>query len=101
MNAETIHHVVSMIETHVQSRPSGADFEMAYQVRVAIDRIRFAVKQAEQLTHADQRREVGLQLLDAIDRLEAVDRCFQDRSRIQGNGQRRSHPASSGAVLNP
>src|SRR5712692_7519002 len=31
-------------DAHVKSPPSPIEFEMAYQVRVAIDRIRFAIK---------------------------------------------------------
>jgi hypothetical protein len=56
---------------------------MAYHARIAIDRIRFAIKLSEpSWQHANQTHEAGLQLLEALDRLEAVDRCFQDRSRI-------------------
>jgi hypothetical protein len=59
------------------------EFEMAYQVRVAIDRIRFVIKHTEQfgLRSADQTHEAGLQLLDALERLETLDRRFQLRSR--------------------
>jgi hypothetical protein len=59
------------------------EFEMAYQARVAIDRIRFAIKHTERFgPHTDQMREAGLQLLDALERLESVDRRFQRRSRL-------------------
>ena len=64
-------------------RPSAIEFEMAYQARVAIDRIRFAIKHTEQIgRHLDQGREVCLQLLDALERLQALDRHFQARSQI-------------------
>lgn len=73
-----------------RDHPSPIEFEMAYQARVAIDRIRFAIKHTEQFARqTDRSREVGLQLLDALDRLEALDRHFQARSRIgslQRNG---------------
>ncbi len=73
--------MLRLIETRDQSRPTPMEFEMAYQVRVAIDRIRFAIKHAEQFgPHTDQMREAGLQLLDAIDRLESAERGFQRRS---------------------
>jgi hypothetical protein len=62
-----MHQIIEAIEADVQSRPSAMEFEMAYQARVAIDRIKFAIKHAE--------------LLDALDRLEALDRRFQVRSR--------------------
>jgi hypothetical protein len=66
---------------------------MAYQARVAIDRIRFAIKHTEQFgPRSDQMREAGLQLLDALQRLETVDRRFQARSRSRG-----SRTAASGA----
>src|SRR5579884_4444444 len=75
--------------------PSAIEFEMAYQARVAIDRIRFAIKHTEQFgPRSDQIREAGLQLLDALQRLETVDRCFQARSR-----SRESRSAASGARL--
>jgi hypothetical protein len=67
-------------------------FEMAYQARVACDRIRFAIKHLEQFARGSEpAREVSLQLLDALDRLEELDRQFQTRSRMgilsgRGNG---------------
>jgi len=71
------------LEAEVGSRPSALEFEMAYQARVAIDRIKFAIKHAEQFAKpCIHMREVSLQLLDALDRLEALDRRFQIRSRI-------------------
>ncbi|HZQ56240.1 MAG TPA: hypothetical protein VFB14_28885 [Bryobacteraceae bacterium] len=48
-----------------------------------MDRIRFAIKHTEQFApYTEQMREVGLQLLDALDRLESVDRRFQKQSRV-------------------
>jgi hypothetical protein len=62
--------------------PSPIEFEMAYQVRVAIDRIRFAIKATDQLAHHPHHlQEAGLQLLDALDRLESAERGFQRRFR--------------------
>ena len=53
---------------------------MAYQACVAIDRIRFAIKHTEQFApQTDQMREAGVQLLDALERLESADRNFQNR----------------------
>jgi hypothetical protein len=87
-----MHQIVEIIEAEVRSRPSAIEFEMAYQARVAIERIRFAIRHAEQFSKpCDQMREVGLQLLDALDRLESVERRFQVRSqtsRDNGNGHR-------------
>lgn len=77
-----MHHLDEIIGTEVPSRPSLAEFEMAYQARIAIDRIKFAIKHTEQFARpCDCLREVGLQLLDALERLEGLDRRFQSRSR--------------------
>ncbi|SRR5579883_1619389 len=73
--------ILGLIERRAQSRPTPMEFEMAYQARIAIDRIRFAIKQTEQFgPHTDQMREAGLQLLDALDRLEGAERKFERRS---------------------
>ena len=77
-----MHQIVEAIEADVQSRPSAMEFEMAYQARVAIDRIKFAIKHAEQFARpCETMRAAGLELLDALERLEALDRRFQVRSR--------------------
>src|SRR5579872_1426609 len=99
MGSEAMHQILEQIEADVQSRPSPIEFEMAYQARVAIDRIRFAIKHAEQFCpKSDPVRQVGLQLLDALQRLETVDRRFQQRSRIHGTGleSARGYSAVSG-----
>src|SRR5260221_699875 len=84
MRSAIMRQIVAAIEADAQSRPSAIEFEMAYQARVAIDRIRFAIKHTEQFgPRTDQMREAGLQLMDALDRLQAVDRRFQTRSRSQ------------------
>ena len=82
MSSGTMQQIVEIIEAEAQSRPSAIEFEMAYQARIVIDRIKFAIKHTEQFARpCDTMREVGVQLLDALDRLEAVDRQFQARSR--------------------
>jgi hypothetical protein len=90
MSSERIQQILAILEADVKSKPCAIEFEMAYQVRIAIERIRFAIKHAEQFGNpSGQMREASLQLLDALDRLEAVDRRFQIRSRISrpnGNG---------------
>jgi hypothetical protein len=78
-----LEEIVAMIQASAHARPTPMEFELAYQVRVAIDRIRFAIKHTEQFApHTDQMREAGLQLLDALERLEGVDRQFQRRPRL-------------------
>ena len=74
---------VETIEADVQSRPTAMEFEMAYQARVAMDRIKFAIRHSEQFASTcKMMREVGLELLDALERLEALARHFQVRSRM-------------------
>ena len=77
--------IIETIEADATSRPSAIEFEMAYQARVAIYRIKFAIKHTEGSARpCDTMREVGLELLDALERLEALDRRFQVRSRMAG-----------------
>ncbi|MFL6450740.1 MAG: hypothetical protein ACJ746_24105 [Bryobacteraceae bacterium] len=80
--SEVLQEFVAMIEADAQLRPSPGEFEMAYQARVAIDRIRFAIKATESTReHPEELREAGMQLLDALDRLEAAEHRFQNRWR--------------------
>ena len=102
MSSEAMHQILEQIEADVQSRPSPIEFEMAYQARVAIDRIRFAIKHTEQFApNTDPIREAGLQLLDALQRLETVDRRFQQRSRSCDGARtaksERAHESVNGA----
>jgi hypothetical protein len=82
MNSDRVRQFLLEIQTELASGPSSIEFEMAYQARVAIDRIKFAIKHVEQFApRTDQIRQANLQLLDALQRLETVDRRFQERSR--------------------
>ncbi len=82
MSSEAMHQFLEQIEADVRAHPSPIEFETAYQARVAIDRIKFAIKHTEHFgPRTDAIREAGLQLLDALERLESVDRRFQQRSR--------------------
>lgn len=49
MKSEVINEIVSLIEAQVKSRPSPIEFQMAYQIRVAIDCIRFAIKATDNI----------------------------------------------------
>lgn len=83
MSSEAMREVLQLIDANAQSRPTPMEFELAYQVRVAMDRIRFAIKHIEQFApHTDPTQEIGLQLLDALQRLETADRRFQERSHL-------------------
>lgn len=96
MSSEFTQRIVQLIEADVVSRPSAIEFEMAYQARVASDRIRFAIRHAEQFARpSDTMREACLELLDALQRLEALDRRFQVRSRL-ASGHRNGRESSNG-----
>jgi hypothetical protein len=86
--------IVAAIEADIQSRPSAIGFEMAYQARVAIDRIKFAIRHTEQFARpCETMRQAGLQLLDAL------DRRFQVRSRmVNGHGNGTESPNGSGVA---
>ncbi len=80
--SEFARKMVSMVR-QAQPRTTGApDFEMAYQAKVAAERIRFAIRQLdEESRRVAQIRDAAMQLLDALERLESVDRRFQDEWR--------------------
>lgn len=100
MDSEMMHQIVELLEFDAHARPSPIEFEMAYQARVAMDRIRFAIKQTEQFgPHTDQMREAGIQLLEALQRLEQVDRRFQVRSRA-GSGSPRGNDEKAPRPMN-
>ena len=81
MSSEMEDRILALIEAEAQACRSSIEFEMAYQARVAMDRIRSAIKQAEQFSKpTDEMRQATLELLDALNRLERVDRRFQLRS---------------------
>jgi hypothetical protein len=89
------------IQAELASGPSSIEFEMAYQARVAVDRIKFALKHSGFAPRTDQMRQVELQLLDARERLEKVDRRFQERSRMTAvercGTPREPRPTSNGS----
>lgn len=97
MPSEMMQQVLHMIEAEAQVRPAAADYELAYQVRVAIDRIRFAIRQTEQFAlRTDEIREAGLQLLDALDRLQSAERRFQERFRVRSANAKPQRERSAG-----
>jgi hypothetical protein len=67
--SELARDVFSIVEKKIRSTPSSFEFEMAYQSRVAIDKLRFAITHIERLgSNAIALSEVNYQLLDALDR---------------------------------
>jgi len=58
------------------------NFEMAYQIRVAIDEIGFAIKATESCpSNPAVTLEARIQLLDALGRLQSSERRFMSISR--------------------
>jgi hypothetical protein len=93
MKSEMAQEVFSLIQV-ASGQYSAVEFELAYQARVAMDRIRFAIRVTENPdARQEQLREAGLQLLDALDRLNTAERsfqrCFRSRpSDVNGTGAR-------------
>ena len=79
MSSQTMHEIIEMIAAKAQSRPSPIEFEMAYQARVAIDRIRLPIKHAVQVSYPMRPEARGQSASAARDRLERADRRFQAR----------------------
>lgn len=80
MNSNIREQIRQIIEAKAQAQPTPMEFELAYQARVAIDRIRFAIRHTEQFApQSDPMQEANLQLLDALERLESAERHFQRR----------------------
>jgi hypothetical protein len=102
MKSELVEVIFDLIEARSHARPTPMEFEMAYEARVAIDRIRFAIKHTERFApRTNEQREAELQLLDALERLERVDRRFQQRSGLRtadlSRTPNRPHSAVNGA----
>lgn len=95
--SELVNKIYSIIEAKIRSTPSAAEFEMAYQMRVVADRIKFAITQTEQLDAASTlAKEIGIQLLDALGTLGSLDRHFQTRFRNSCDPENRA--GGSGAI---
>ena len=93
--SELAKEVFSLIEAKIRCTASPIEFEMAYQARVAIEKIRFAVKQTGQLgPRTGQMQEVEFQLLDALQRLENIDRRFQQCSGSGSVSEYENPPAA-------
>jgi hypothetical protein len=72
---------------------TAVDFELAYQVRIVMDRIRFALRVTDQASPTSiQLLEAGIQLLDAFDRLDRIDLTFQRELKLQVPCLNRSVP---------
>jgi hypothetical protein len=82
MKSETAREFLSIVEKQVALRPALIEYEMAYQVSVAMDRIQFAIRHIEKIgLNANENHEATLQVLDALDRLTRAERKFQGHFR--------------------
>ena len=99
MKSERAEEIFALFEERSSARPAPMEFEMAYQARVAMDRIRFAIRHCEQFAPgAEHLRVAGFQLLDALERLQALDRRFQVRSRTVGQAPANGHKTEAGSL---
>ena len=79
--SEFAQKVYSMVSSGMRTESISMNFELAYQAKAASDRIRSAIRQIDEQVHSgNQLREVSVQLLDALDRLDSVERRFQTLS---------------------
>lgn len=97
-SAELARQVFSIVERKIASERSSLEFEMAYQMRVASEKIRFAIR-AIDAACPNQTNEVSLQLLDALTRLEQLDRRFQNRAIVRPSSDRDGRQSLSPEVL--
>jgi hypothetical protein len=89
--AEFARKVIAMVQTEMPIRPAAIEFEIAYQAKVAVERIRFAIKQIDvQARDSAQLREVSLHLLDALDRLQSAEQHFQESWRTSATAAMQS-----------
>ena len=82
MSPETTQQILELLQSHRDAGSSPTEFAMAYQILVAAQEIRFAITCIEACgVDPKLTRDANLQLLDALDRLEAAERQFRSRWR--------------------
>jgi hypothetical protein len=98
MKSDMANEFRRLLDNEVESRPSAMCFEFAYQVKIATERIRFAIKSLECFAgHSGPALEANLQLLEALDRLQSAELRFQDRWFRR---QRNNSPKAPGSSRN-
>jgi len=70
----------------------GVSYALAYEARVAIDALRFGIKQLEGELSPGDRQQTALVLLDAFDRLDRAEHHFRSwrGPRSRSDAQHRS-----------
>ena len=82
MNSKLRYRILQKVKSYLQSEHAPTEWEMAYQIRVAIDRIRFAINHLEHFgPPTTVIRDANLQLLDALNRLVSAECNFQKQFR--------------------
>ncbi len=80
--SEFAREVLALVGPRETYEPVEIKFELAYQSRLAVERIRFAIREIEKHVPGQSRLcEATFQLADALDRLESADRHFQESLR--------------------
>jgi hypothetical protein len=59
MKPESVNEIFSLIEARAAKQPTSMEFEFAYQVRVAIDHVRFAIRGTERPTPHSETRQIS------------------------------------------
>lgn len=86
--AEFARKVLTVVAESPRTRMDSLEYEMAYQARVASDRIRFAIRVIQKTGTDDaELRQAGLELLDALDRLASAEHHFQSAFRPLAENQ--------------
>lgn len=75
MTLATRTKIAALLESKLDQN-RGGQFELAYQAKIAVERIRFAIRQIEGGSNPEL-RDAAFQLTDALDRLQSADRHFQ------------------------
>lgn len=79
-SAELTQRAPSDIEGKTASDRASFEFEMAYQMRVASDKIRFAINALDTI-FPGKVTDISAHLLEALDRLQRTDQRFQNARR--------------------
>lgn len=97
--AEFARKVYSMVNNGNRAESTSINFEMAYQAKVATDRIRFAIRQIDIVAGGtEELREANRQLLDALDRLQSAEGRFQESFRGVPNSDTAARGPGEGEI---
>ena len=81
MTAKPFARLLSIINGQNTAHLAPVHFELAYQARLSVEKIKFVIKQLDSSNQDARTQESILQLLDVLDRLQSADQHFQDQFR--------------------